>query len=179
MTCDAGTYFKTTAKQLNVVKLKFIPSVFLPTLMAAAVPAAATQTHGGPEGLVVHQFSHIFFFFSMGLLIYWIRTRGLHRQTGWRYIQFAAALFMVWTLDAFATHLMDEHFLWVQLTETGLWQARIEAGNLFVSAVYYLAKMDHLWCVPALLFMYLGLKRLNVESRGIPPSRPIPGEPEE
>ncbi|MFP4040612.1 MAG: hypothetical protein ACLFS7_08720 [Desulfosudaceae bacterium] len=144
--------------------------IVVAALLTAALPAGATQTHGDPEGLIVHQFSHVFFFVSMGLLIYWIRTRGLHRQPGWRYIQYAAVLFMVWTMDAFATHLMDEHYLWVTLTRTGPWQVQIEARNLSVAVVYYLAKMDHIWCVPALLFMYLGLRRLNLEDCSDRPS---------
>lgn len=144
--------------------------IIVAALLTAALPAGATQTHGDPEGLIVHQFSHVFFFVSMGFLIYWIRTRGLHRQPGWRYIQYAAVLFMVWTMDAFATHLMDEHYLWVTLTRSGPWQVQMEARNLSVAVVYYLAKMDHLWCVPALLFMYLGLRRLNLEYRSDRPS---------
>ena len=58
------------------------------------VPAAAlaVQEHGAPEGLYAHQFAHLFFLASMGLLIYWLRQRQLVRQAGWRYIQYAALL---------------------------------------------------------------------------------------
>lgn len=52
--------------------------------------AVATQPHGDPEGIVVHQFSHLFFVFSMGLLIYWLRRRDLSKQPGWREINYAA-----------------------------------------------------------------------------------------
>lgn len=152
-----------TSKFSEILRRGLVPA--LSVLMITAGPAGATQTHSDPEGLVVHQFSHIFFLFSMGLLIYWIRTRGLKQKTGWRHIQYAAALFMIWTMDAFATHLMDEHYEWVRMTQAGPWRVHIEAVNLFTAIIYYLAKMDHLWCVPALLFMYLGLKRLNEESR--------------
>ena len=31
----------------------------------------ATQTHGAPEGVYVHQIAHIFFMLSMGFLIHW------------------------------------------------------------------------------------------------------------
>jgi len=138
-------------------------------LLIFAVPAGATQTHGDPEGLVVHQISHLFFMFSMGLLIYWIRNRGLTAQAGWRYIQYAAFLFIIWTLDAFAAHQIDEFYEWIRVTRIGPWQIHIEADNLLTAVFYYLIKMDHLWCVPALLFMYLGLRRLNREAQdGIP-----------
>ena len=134
-------------------------------VLLAAAPAVATQTHGDPEGLIVHQISHIFFLFSMGLLIYWIRTRKLIEKAAWRYIQYAAFLFMIWTMDAFATHMIDEHYEWIRVTRAGPWHIHIEATNLFTAVFYYLVKMDHLWSVPALMFMYLGLRRLNLASR--------------
>ncbi len=137
----------------------------LALVLLAAAPALATQTHGDPEGLVVHQISHIFFLFSMGLLIYWIRTRKLIEKAAWRYIQYAALLFMIWTLDAFATHLIDEHYDWIRVTRAGPWHINIEAKNLSTAVFYYLVKMDHLWSVPAMMFMYLGLRRLNRASR--------------
>lgn len=160
------------------MKRKPTTAIIIPTLLIIAVPVGATQTHGDPEGLIVHQFSHVFFLLSMGFLIYWIRARGLHRNTGWRYIQYAAVLFMMWTIDAFATHLMDEHFQWIRVSRAGPWQVRIEAESRFSAIIYYLAKMDHLWCVPALLFMYLGLKRLNKASRAASPLPPTTGEKE-
>ena len=160
------------------VKRPFTLTIVLTAILAVAPPVWATQTHGGPEGLIVHQFSHLFFLLSMGLLIYWIRTRDLHRQAGWRHIQYAALLFMIWTLDAFTAHLLDEHYQWVRLTQRGIYQVRIETGHDLVAVFYYLAKLDHLWCVPALLFMYLGLKRLDGASRDPSPPDRAPGETE-
>jgi hypothetical protein len=146
-------------------------------LIALVAPAGATQTHGDPEGLFVHQFSHIFFLFSMGLLIYWIRTRGLGQKNGWRHIQYAAILFMTWTMDAFATHLMDENYAWVDVTRMDAWHIHIDASNPFIIVFYYLLKLDHLWCVPAMLFMYMGLKRLNIEPLETPPLNNSPDAP--
>lgn len=134
-------------------------------LLFSAVPAMATQTHGDPEGLVVHQISHLFFMFSMGLLIYWIRSHGLSKNPGWRYIQYAALLFIIWTVDAFFAHQIDEFYEWIRVTRTGPWQIHIETDNPVIAVFYYLTKMDHLWCVPALWFMYLGLRRLNREAQ--------------
>lgn len=42
--------------------------------------ALATQDHGGPEGIYVHQMSHIFFAFSLCVLIYWLRHRELVKK---------------------------------------------------------------------------------------------------
>lgn len=149
-------------KQIIALMQLLLRSLCMVIILAGS--AEATQTHGNPEGLYVHQLSHIFFLFSMGLLIYWIRTRGLTAEIGWRYIQYAAALFMIWTMDAFSTHLLDEHFEWIHVTRAGPWTINIEANHPLTAVAYYLAKMDHLWSVPALLFMFLGLKRLNRDS---------------
>ena len=133
-------------------------------------PAAATQAHGAPEGLFVHQLSHLFFIFAMAILIYWLRSRGLVCEKGWRNIQYAAIFFILWSLDAFFVHLLDEQFLLVNVTRTGPWQIRIDTpdGMAWLGGVYYLLKLDHLLCVPGLIFLYLGLRKLapREESNG-------------
>lgn len=143
----------------------FILCLAVHLLLLAAGPAGATQTHEDPEGLYVHQISHIFFLFSMGLLVYWIRNRRLIESTGWRYIQYSAILFMVWTVDAFFAHLFDENYTWVHITRVDAWHIHIDASNPFITVIYYLLKLDHVWCVPAMLLLLLGVKRLNIESR--------------
>jgi len=131
-------------------------------------PAWATQAHGAPEGLYVHQFSHLFFIFAMGILVYWLRSRGLIRQSGWRYLQYAAFFFILWSMDAFLVHLLDEQFKMVAVTRTGPWQLRLDTpeGLGFLAPLYYLLKLDHLVCVPGLFFLYLGLRRLSLETEG-------------
>jgi hypothetical protein len=126
--------------------------------------AGATQTHGDPEGLLVHQASHIFFAFSMGLLIYWLRSRGLVRSRGWRWIQYAALLFMLWTADAFLVHTLDELSGWIEVSSRGPWEITIRTdGSPFLGVLYYLAKLDHLLCVPAMLLLFMGIRELNRE----------------
>jgi len=133
-------------------------------ILFSAEPTWATQTHGDPEGLYVHQFSHAFFLFSMGLLVYWIRTRRLTESGGWRYIQYAAILFMIWTVDAFFAHMMDEYFALVQVIRVDAWHIHINAASRITGVIYYIAKLDHFWCAPAMIFMFVGLRRLNRES---------------
>ncbi len=123
--------------------------------------AFATQGHAEPEGLYVHQMSHLFFAFSMGLMIYWIRARNLSRQSGWKYIQYSALLFILWTLDAFTVHLLDEQWELVRVTRTGHWGMFLDTGgNHTLAVLYYIVKLDHLLCVPAMFLLYLGLKKL-------------------
>ena len=127
-----------------------------------AEPAFATQAHSAPEGLYAHQLAHIFFIISMGVLIYWLRARQLVQSAGWRYIQYAALFFILWNLDAFTVHLLEEQLAVIDIQRINLWQINITANNHSNALLwlYYFAKFDHLLCVPALLFLYFGLKRL-------------------
>ena len=138
-------------------------SVFLAAaFLAAPEGALATQAHGDPEGLYVHQMSHLFLAFSMGLLIYWLRRRGLVRDDGWRYIQYSAACFILWTFDAFTVHLLDEQYTVIRVSRLEDWTMRIDSAPdaAWIKALYYMVKLDHLFCVPALFMLYLGLNRL-------------------
>jgi hypothetical protein len=113
----------------------------------------ATQTHGGPEGVYAHQIAHLFYALSMGFFIHWLRERKLVEESGWRFIQYAAFFLILWNLDAFLVHFLEQ---------TGLRsiQTNAQNGNNGLETLYYFAKLDHLLCVPALFFLYLGLKRL-------------------
>ena len=124
--------------------------------------ALATQGHGGIEGVYVHQMAHIFFLVSMATLIYWLRRSGLVRQTGWRLIQFSAFFFILWNLDTLLVHALDDQFSILQVERIGKWHILLtdRFDSDFLKSVYYIAKLDHLLCVPALLFLFTGLKRL-------------------
>jgi hypothetical protein len=131
--------------------------------------ASATQGHGGIEGLWIHQFAHLFFLFSMVLLIYWLRRAGLVKAPGWRFIQYAALFFILWNADAMLVHFLSEQTLAVQIQNIGTWQARIHAaGNrTWLAAVYYLARLDHLLCVPAMICLLLGLRHMLRDLRPV------------
>jgi hypothetical protein len=131
-----------------------------------AEPAFATQAHSAPEGLYAHQLAHIFFTVSMGVLVYWLRERQLVRSVGWRYIQYAALFFILWNLDAFSVHLLDEQLAVIDVRPIDHWKISLSASNnsKVLIWLYYAAKLDHLLCVPALLFLYFGLRRLLKET---------------
>jgi len=139
---------------------RLIPGMMLLLLWPAC--AWATQEHGGPEGLHVHQFAHLFFIFSMGLLIYWLRKRHLVASLGWRFIQYAALFFIVWNLDAFISHWLEEQSALIQIQRVGVMQVHIKVarGMDWLVPVYYLTKLDHLFCVPALACLFWGLRLL-------------------
>lgn len=132
-----------------------------------ATPAAlATQTHGEPEGLMVHQIAHLFFIFSMGTLIYWLRARRLTDHHGWRLIQYAALLLILWNLDAFVVHLLDEQVTLIRTArQGGVIHIQAAPGFEMLGPIYYLVKLDHLLCVPALILLLQGLRRLVKDTR--------------
>jgi hypothetical protein len=123
-------------------------------------PALAIQEHGA--GLHTHQMAHVFFAFSLGLLIYWLRRRGLVASKGWRYIQYAALLLIIWNVHAFWGHWLEESSGWIETRRSGAMSITISAVQGYEWAIpfYYAAKLDHLICVPSLLFLMLGLRRL-------------------
>ena len=125
-------------------------------------PALATQAHSAPEGLYAHQLAHVFFIISMGVLAYWLRERKLVRAAGWRYIQYSALFFILWNVDAFFVHLVEEQLALIDVQRIGLWEINITGPQDSPGLVwlYYAAKLDHLICVPALLFLFFGLRRL-------------------
>jgi hypothetical protein len=145
-----------------MLRLSMRPIAVIAAAIFFPATAWATQTHGGLEGLYVHQFAHLFFAFSMGLLIYWLRKRQLVASAAWRSIQYAALFFIAWNCDAMVSHwLVEQSGLIVVRTVEGMHiQISTPQGMNWLSIIYYLTKLDHLFCVPALIFLFLGLKRL-------------------
>ncbi len=135
------------------------------SVLLAGVPALATQGHAGIEGVWVHQFAHLFFLFSMLLLIYWLRQAGLVKVPGWRYIQYAALFFILWNMDTMLVHFLDEQIRAVSVQSAGRWTIQVVAAGDrgWLAVLYYLAKLDHLLCVPAMVFLMLGLRHMLTE----------------
>lgn len=137
-------------------------SALIVAILAVTEPALATQAHSAPEGLYAHQLAHIFFIISMGVLTYWLRERKLVQAVGWRYIQYSALFFILWNVDAFFVHLVEEQIALIDIQRVGMWEINITSpvNSPVLVWLYYAAKLDHLLCVPALLFLFFGLRRL-------------------
>jgi hypothetical protein len=142
-------------------KLIRLLSLLLPVLFFPG-KAMATQVHGGIEGVVIHQMAHIVFIGAMALLIFWLRQHELVNNTGWRKIQYAALFFILWNINAFFVHLLEEQVDILDIAQIGPWQLRLHTQPSFEWSAwfYYMIKLDHLLCVPAMIYLYLGLKRL-------------------
>ena len=149
---------------MNRLQCKIGRSIFFLTAFVFINPGLvlATQTHGAPEGIYVHQMAHLFFILSMGFFIHWLRERKLVKENGWRFIQYAAFFLILWNMDAFLVHLLNDQLQIVQVQRIDSWHIQLNAGNgsKALEILYYFAKLDHLFCVPALLFLYSGLRRL-------------------
>ena len=130
-------------------------------------PALATCEYGLPQGVHTHQLAHIFFMISMGILIYRLRKAKPNLSSGWKFIQYSAIFFILWSIDAFTVHFLEEQFNIIQIKTIGPLQIKIMDCfdcNL-LKFFYYLARMDYLLFMPAFIFLYYGLKRLLKESR--------------
>jgi hypothetical protein len=138
--------------------------------------AGATQIHPAEEGLYVHQIGHIFFILSMGILVYWLRARHLTKEAGWRCIQYSALFFILWNMDAVMVHFLEDREDLYEIIDAGHWYQWINftGGHNSLQFFYYLGRMDHLLCVPAIIFLYVGLKHLlkQADSGGMTVGRP-------
>ncbi len=123
-------------------------------------PAYAIQSHPAPEGLYVHQLAHVCFIVSMAFLAYWLEAHQFCRQKGWRYIQIAALLFVLWNIVAFAGHWIEEKIPRELFLGDPDWSQRFIAKDNVWADLFYLLKLDHLVSVPAIVCLYWGIKLL-------------------
>ena len=98
----------------------------------------------------------------MVTLILTISGKNLGSQKGWRLIQYSAFFFVLWNLDAVAAHFLDNQIHAVKIENISLWTLDIVTYNdsQLLGFVYYILKLDHLLCVPAMLLLYKGLSSL-------------------
>lgn len=144
----------------------------LPATMAAMAVlfpenGFATQMHQGSEGIITHQTGHLFFLFSMIVLIFTVTGKGLVKEKGWRLIQVSAFFFALWNIDALAVHFLDNQIYAVKLELISFTDVRVitNEDSSLLAYVYYFLKLDHIFCVPAMFFLYRGLSCLLVDQQ--------------
>ncbi|MCP4021281.1 MAG: hypothetical protein GY729_05520 [Desulfobacteraceae bacterium] len=139
-----------------------ILTVMIATIILLPGIVFATQLHASAEGIITHQIGHIFFLISMLVLMFTIKGKGLDRQKGWRLIQISAFFFILWNLDAVFAHFFDNQIHAVKFEDISFGSMRIvtQSDSPLLALLYYVLKMDHLLCVPAMLFFFSGLSRL-------------------
>lgn len=131
--------------------------------------AWALQSHGAPEGLYVHQMAHVFVALAMAYW-FWDIRRSSFAGKGWRYLQIFCVLMLAWNIVAFTGHALTvslevEHFS----TATGYLNSRLVGPMDLQKVVYYITRFDHFVIVPALFFLFLGVRSLykDVEAQHI------------
>ena len=161
----AVIYRKRAVKKMNNSEKKIFfhtISILLSLFMVSVIIPAnafATQMHSGSEGIIVHQLGHLFFLFSMVIIIFAINGKDLDKEKGWRLIQYSAFLFILWNIDAMCAHFLDNQIHAVKVEHISPWIIKIT--NIHKSSaldlIYYFLKLDHIFCVPAVFLLYKGL----------------------
>ena len=157
-------FLKGLPKPLRGTSLLALCMGILLDLVHPVQQALALQVHTDPEGLYSHQLGHLFFIASMAILIFWLQKTRLAEAKGWRYIQISCLAFILWNSGAIAGHFIET----LQAEEAFV---RISSGRAlvvekaFAPYLFYFLKLDHLFAVPAMIFLLLGLRRLKRESR--------------
>lgn len=120
----------------------------------------ALQTHDAPEGLFVHQMSHLLFVASLVYLA-WDIHRNKFSGRGWVYLQFFCVFMSLWNVLAFTGHAVAHHLLKSDFfTESTYFYTKIFGPFTSAKITFYIAKLDHLVSVPALVFLFLALRTL-------------------
>ncbi len=118
----------------------------------------ALQTHDAPEGLFVHQMAHVLFMAALAYLA-WDIHRNAFTGRGWFYLQLFCLFMFIWNGLAFAGHAIAHHLIRADFfTETSYFFTRMSGPFTPAKLFYYVAKLDHLVSVPALLFLFLALR---------------------
>ncbi len=143
-----------------VISLSLILIVVFQLLLPSK--SFAIQAHGGAEGIIAHQIGHLFFMFSMCTFVYWSRNSRFLKNSGWRYIKYFAILLVLWNLDVVLLHFLDEQIAIVSFQKLNKWNVIVTSVNKssMFELFYFLGKLDHLICVPALFCLYIGLKKI-------------------
>ena len=138
--------------------LKYIVIFLLFLLWSGS--AMATQTHGEPEGLVSHMIAHAIFFAAMVYFCFRLVRSKEYSQKGWRWIFYAFMIFALWNLDTLFVHYYRE-VLNPQVFIGDLYGLkRTFHADSFLDLIFYVGRFDHIFSLPALLCLFLGIRSL-------------------
>ena len=147
---------------MNAIKntRKMFPFLLLLTLTVCPGNAWAVQSHAAPEGLYVHQLAHIFYTAAMCYLLWGIRQSAF-KSRGWRFLQIFCIFMVVWNVVAFTGHCLAPFIHNTDFTrEAGYLSTHLQGPFTGVKFWYYFTKLDHLFSIPSLFFLYLAMKNI-------------------
>ncbi|MBC8209213.1 MAG: hypothetical protein H8E79_08625 [Desulfobulbaceae bacterium] len=152
---------KKVAYNSRQVKLMTGLLLLLPGLIVLfPVQAWALQTHGAPEGIIVHQMAHVFYFGAL-VYLFWDLRRTMSQGRGWKFLQIFCLLMMLWNILAFVghqTHLIMDAADFSH--EFGYLSSMMLGPFSATKLINYFARLDHLILVPALIFLFLSLRSI-------------------
>ncbi|MGQ9656192.1 MAG: hypothetical protein ACUVXD_19230 [Thermodesulfobacteriota bacterium] len=96
----------------------------------------------------------------MAILVFWLRKRGLVAEPGWRLIQWGCIMFVVWNVGAFVGHVVEAYMVEEAFVGEG-WSRALLVQDAISPGIYMFLKMDHLTWFPAILMLYLGLRKIQ------------------
>ena len=129
-------------------------------------PALALQTHAAPEGLYVHQVGHVLFAIAMLGFAFRIRQSRLSKEKSWRLMSTGAVLFALWNGWAFLGHILEILIPLTHFSRDSNGLKSILTLHSPLDVFYYLLKMDHVICFPALVFIYIALRQMTARPAG-------------
>ncbi len=144
---------------MMLIKTKIV-STFLGTvviLLFTANPVWAVQSHGGAEGLVVHQIGHLLFAGGMAYLLF-----HLHRINSNKYdwFEFKTFLWLIiaWNLLTFSGHTLSES---IDKAKFIFQNGELVAFSIesFADFWFYLSRLDHLLLLPSFVFLLLAIRK--------------------
>ncbi|QLA15862.1 hypothetical protein [Desulfolutivibrio sulfoxidireducens] len=127
--------------------------------------ALAIQSHGGAEGLYVHQIGHLLFLGMAVVLALRLRGNPELSSRGWRCIKASCLLFALWNAMAFVGHCLEEVMpVGVFVGGTNPWSWVLADAPQWKALLFYTCKLDHLLAVPAMFLFLQGLRALDKEN---------------
>jgi hypothetical protein len=104
--------------------------------------------------------AHVHFILALGYL-YWDIRRSSFTEKGWSYLLKFCMFMLSWNIVAFVGHAVAGHVNddAIRATE-GYLSGRIHGPYNLQTIIFYIAKFDHILAVPALFFLYMGMRNL-------------------
>ncbi|WP_210534622.1 hypothetical protein [Thermosulfurimonas marina] len=101
--------------------------------------------------------AHVIFGGALLLMFYWSRRLPGKEARPWFYLRLTFFFFFLWNIDALAVHLL-ELYLSTNTYYSASFQSTISGPLNWKYLLYYFLRFDHLFCVPAMYFLWKSLQ---------------------
>ena len=121
--------------------------------------AQALQVHDTPaEGLYAHQLAHIYYVVSLICFAGYVRRTDFTIRSWW-YLRLFCLLMVLWNLLALFGHLAAAHVENTAIANgEDFLDIRLQLPWTLPKLLYFLARLDHLLCVPGLFCLYMAVR---------------------